>query len=167
MNLHKINSHLIEVESAKFSHEYFEDIDVFQFWLTIDLKPFDTGLKFENNPVKTEIGLDEIRLPVNKFETLFEKSFTLEPDSCEGSIYLGGAHNPVEIRNISFQQIDKDSIFIDTHLFLDFAYEKVAKSIAINIKFKADIDRTEKVIDYIYLDVPNQSKWWHFWNWFT
>ncbi len=63
---------------------------------------------WEQEIVDTSIRLDGIELPSNMLKDLAGKSFEfpLNPDEgyIDGSIYLGGAHHPVDVSSLSFNR---------------------------------------------------------------
>lgn len=97
--------------------------------IEIPLKPFDSGLTYEPQPVETEIVMEWLKLNLNdptNLDGLHLKSNSKE--EAEVSVYVGNAHNPCSIKNISFKKIDNDLYQVQCHLFIDFEHEGVAKN---------------------------------------
>lgn len=108
--------------------------------ITIPLEPFDSGLDWEEQPVRTEFSLEFLKLPVEDWRDLHERSFELAQDEADASIYLGGAHNPVEVRRIHFTRVGETALQIDCTLFCDFEAEMVAESLALELTTEVEFE---------------------------
>jgi hypothetical protein len=106
--------------------------------ITIPLEPFDCGLEWEEQPVHTEFSLEFIELPVDDWRDLDGRSFDLAPGDAEGSIYLGGAHNPVDVQTLRFTRLAGTALRIDCTLFCDFEAEMVGVSLLVPLT--ADVE---------------------------
>jgi hypothetical protein len=101
--------------------------------IAIPLEPFDSGLAWEDQPVHTQFCLEFVRLPVDDWRELDGRSFALAPGDADGSIYLGGAHNPVDIQYLGFTRLAGTALRIDCTLFCDFEAERVGDSLLVQL----------------------------------
>ena len=124
--------------------------------ITIPLEPFDSGLEWEEQPVHTEFRLEFVRLPVKDWRDLDGESFEIAQDDADGSIYLGTAHNPVDIRRIQFTRLGETTLRIDCALFCDFESEMIADSIVVELTTEIEFDGLMVERDIIE-DGPTES----------
>jgi hypothetical protein len=96
--------------------------------LRIPLKPFDSGIEWEENPVETEFQLRSLDLPVRDWRLLAGQTFELEEQQSDASIYLGTAHNPVIIERLRFTQLQDLQFDVECKLYCDFEFERVGNS---------------------------------------
>jgi len=80
--------------------------------------------------IETEIGLEFIDLPGSDLGALAGRTFDfpVNPDDgyIDGSVYLGGVHNPVDVTRIEFGAAQDQSIDAVLHAAFDFTQEGVA-----------------------------------------
>ena len=95
----------------------------------IPLIPIDSGLRYEPQPLDTEIVFEWLKLDLADPTDLEGLEWTSQPeDDTEVSIYIGSAHNPCDIRDMKFYKIDENTYRVDCSLFVDFEYEGVAQN---------------------------------------
>jgi hypothetical protein len=74
--------------------------------------------------IQTEVRLDFIELPTDKLSALSERTFTFpvnpEDGYIDGSVYLLGTHNPVDVTRIDFGKADSDQVPARFHAYFDF-----------------------------------------------
>ncbi len=77
--------------------------------------------------IRTSVDLELIHLPAETLDGLAGSSFTFpvnpEPGYIDGSIYLGAAHNPVDVTKIKFGAIDGHEIDAEVTAVLNFEFE--------------------------------------------
>ncbi len=99
------------------------------FRLEFPLAPFALPLPDRDQPhrVDTALRLDQVRLPDSDFAHLAGQSlvFPLNPHAgyIDGSIYLDGAHHPVDVSKITCGTNSIDGIEIEIEAQLIFEFE--------------------------------------------
>jgi len=95
----------------------------------IPLEPFDSGLKYEDQPVETEIVIEWLKLDLVDPDNLdgIEVSNRAYEDA-EASIYIGHAHNICDIKKLTFKRIEKDIYQVTGDIVVDFENEGVAQN---------------------------------------
>ncbi len=126
-----MNARLFENATIGFARSLFYDI-------TIPLEAFDSGLSYEEQPVETSFQLEFLRFPLNDWRAFDGRHFTLAPDDSDASIYLGAAHNPVEVSHIHFAARDRTRFHIDCTLFCDFDFEGVGDNTTVELKTEVE-----------------------------
>lgn len=97
--------------------------------INIPLKPFDSGLEYEEQPVQTDISIEWINLQLENPDDLDNVSLeSSKNNQVECSIYVGSAHNPCDIKKLTLNKVDSEKYKIEGELFVDFEHEGVAKS---------------------------------------
>jgi hypothetical protein len=77
-------------------------------------------------------------LPIKDWRDLDGASFELAPEDADGSIYLGAAHNPVDVRHIQFARVGETTLRIHATLFCDFESEMVGDSALVALTTQVD-----------------------------
>ncbi|MBB1319925.1 hypothetical protein H5123_20090 [Shewanella sp. SR43-4] len=97
--------------------------------ISIPLEPFDSGLDYEEQPVKTEIILDWYKLGISSPDDLDGLNLKHEsyPDA-EGSIYVGTAHNWCDVKKLEIFKIEDASFCVVGEIYVEFENEGVAKN---------------------------------------
>jgi hypothetical protein len=94
------------------------------YGIEIPLEPFDAGL---GGIEETSIRLEQIAFHAASAADLSERefSFPVNPNEgyIDGSIYLTGAHNPVDVTRISFGRLEEDKIEATLTMRLLFEFE--------------------------------------------
>lgn len=95
----------------------------------IPLKPFDSGLDHEEQPVDTEIVLDWYKLELADPAALdgLDLNHAIYTDA-EGSVYIGNAHNWCDVKKLQFEQRDSESFAITGEVLVEFDREGVAEN---------------------------------------
>jgi hypothetical protein len=79
--------------------------------------------------IRTAIRLDFISLPGTELADIAGRrfDFPVNPDDgyIDGSLYLGGAHNPVDVTRIEFGPADDDHVEAVLYAAFDFTQERV------------------------------------------
>jgi hypothetical protein len=120
--------------------------------IDIPLKPFSSGLDHESQPVKTSFSLEFIRIPVVDWRRLDRQSFEIAQDDCDGSIYVGSAHNPVNINQIRFKRAGNFMFRIDCTLFCDFESEGVADDAQVELSADIKFEGLRVLLDPTYTE---------------
>lgn len=95
----------------------------------IPLAPFNSGLDYEAQPVKTTIVMEWLNLALDNPDDLHNLQLTSKPeDAIEVSVYIGCAHNPCDITKMTWMRIDNNSYKVDCELMIDFEYTGVAEN---------------------------------------
>jgi hypothetical protein len=103
------------------------------YTITIPLKPFNSGLEYETQPVTTAIELEFLRKAQDDWRRLLGTSIQAVGDESNSSIYLGSAHNPIDIYSITFTRTQGLWFNLDCTLFCDFAFENVGESTVLEL----------------------------------
>jgi hypothetical protein len=111
------------------------------YGIEIPLEPFDSGLDYvRNKMVETSFRLESILFPVTDWRMFDRQSFRPARDDVDGSIYIGNAHNPVDINLISFTRLGDFRFLIDCILFCDFESEAVAESTSLELSVDVEFE---------------------------
>ncbi len=95
----------------------------------IPLKPFNSGLDYEEQPLETMIVMEWLNLNLPDPDDLDNLSLKSTPeDGIEVSIYLGCAHNPCDIIELHWKKISNNTYAVVGELLIDFEFERVAKN---------------------------------------
>src|SRR5215831_2306247 len=113
--------------------------------IDIPLKPFNSGLK-------TSFSLEFIRIPVVDWRRLDRQSFEIAQDDSDGSIYIGDAHNPVNISQIKFRRVGNFMFRIDCTLFCDFESEGVADNAQVELSADIRFEGLRVLLDPAYTE---------------
>lgn len=95
----------------------------------IPLKPFDSGLDYEDQPVETEIVLEWYKLELADPAKL--DGLDLNHDNyadAEGSVYIGGAHNWCNVKQLSLEITNSGSYTMAGKILVEFEGEGVAEN---------------------------------------
>ena len=127
-----MNAHLFHNPSIGLEPTLFYEI-------RIPLEPFDSGLEWEEQPVNTEFQLDFLVFPIKDWREFDKKTYSdISEENADASIYLGTAHNPVQIKYIYFKHLEQNKFRIDCTLLCDFVFEKVSNQET--VKLLAEVD---------------------------
>lgn len=106
----------------------------------IPFKPFDSGLDYVSQPEETELRVDWIELSVESEAALAGLDITsAQFEDIEASIYLGWAHNPVDLLQFRIADDGSGLLRIDAIVDVDFEYEGVAANE--RFAFTAQVER--------------------------
>ena len=111
----------------------------------IPLKPFNSGLDYESQPVETKIEMEWMNLNLADPNNLDNLSLTSTPeDETEVSIYLGSAHNPCDILKMNWNKTVDNSYKVRCELLVDFEYERVASNETFTFETTVEFNPIEK-----------------------
>lgn len=80
---------------------------------------------YQDKIVSPIIRLDDIDLPTTKLCNLVNKPLTFTQGDLSGSIYLGGAHHPVDVIGLSFFLSRQNKLTVLVKGIYDFEYESL------------------------------------------
>ena len=93
----------------------------------IPLEPFDSGLDYEHQPVKTELVIEWLPLDVSSTRELDGLTVSTESHpSLEGSLYLGATHNWCDVKSLRLTRIDDREIEVAGEVLVELQNEGVA-----------------------------------------
>jgi hypothetical protein len=107
--------------------------------IEIPLAPFDSGQPQDDQPLETAFDL-VLYLPVDTIEQLDGREFSAEGDDCASSIYLGTAHNPVQVPRIRFRRIAERSFHVAGQFACNFAFEGVGQAAVVALQAELDVE---------------------------
>lgn len=110
--------------------------------ITIPLEAFDSGLVFEEQPVKTAIVFEFLVLNLpdpTDLDGLIVSSETHE--ELETSVYVGGAHNWCDVIRLTTKRKKDNTYFIEGKLAIDFEAEGVAEKEKFTFKTTIDFNK--------------------------
>ena len=97
--------------------------------ISIPLKPFDSGIEYESQPVETIMIIEWMNLNLSNPDELDRVSIQTDKDSeTEASLYIGNAHNPFDILNLTLSKIDGKNYKVIGKIMVDFEHEMVANN---------------------------------------
>lgn len=97
--------------------------------ISIPLKPFDSGLEYEQQPLETCLFVDFLKLDLPNPNELDGLVITTDKDSeNDASVYVGSAHNPFDINKLTFNKIDENIYNAEGEIEIIFEHEMVAKN---------------------------------------
>jgi len=115
--------------------------------ITIPLEPFDSGLDHVSQPEATSFRLQYLKLPVRDWRSLDRRSFQIERDDQDCSIYIGVVHNPVEIESIKFTHFGGLRFRIDCVLLCCFEFEGVADNEIVRLSVEVEFQGLESALE--------------------
>jgi hypothetical protein len=97
--------------------------------IIIPLTPFDSGLEYESQPVKTKIFIEWLALNLANPEDLDGLNISSQKyEGLQTSVYIGHAHNWCDINYLHIKRKKDNVYFIEAELMLDFEHEGVAEN---------------------------------------
>ncbi|MFD2915481.1 hypothetical protein ACFS29_07525 [Psychroserpens luteus] len=112
--------------------------------ISIPLKPFDSGIEYESQPVETIMIIEWMNLNLSNPDDLDGISIQTDKDSeTEASIYVGNAHNPFDIFNLTLNKIDEINYRATGKIMVDFEHEMVAKNETFEFDTTIEFKKTE------------------------
>ena len=92
-------------------------------FIRIPLDPF----RLDGATVKTSVRLDFVRLPDVRWDALAHQTFQFpqnpEAGFIDGSMYIDGAHHPIDVTKVAFGQVTGGAIRATFTSVIDFAFE--------------------------------------------
>ena len=95
--------------------------------INIPLKPFDSGIDYESQPIETSLVFEWLNLGItNPYELNKIEISSNKYSDLEASIYLGNVHNKIEVESLFFEKIDEIEAIdsIDDYLPKDMRVSK-------------------------------------------
>jgi hypothetical protein len=95
----------------------------------IPLKPFDSGIEKDKQPVKTKIIVDWLNLNLNdpiELDKLILKSGP--EDDTQVSILIGKIQNPCDLMRMAITKVKKNLYDIDCEILVDFEHQEFAEN---------------------------------------
>jgi hypothetical protein len=97
--------------------------------ITIPLTAFNSGLKYESQPVETQIIIEWLILNlINPADLDGLKISSKAYEQSEASVYIGGAHNWCVVTQLNIKRKKGDTYAIEGELFIEFENEGVAEN---------------------------------------
>ncbi len=95
--------------------------------IVIPLEAFDSGLEYEEQPVRTKIAFEWYALNLDDPARLDGLNLSHEnyPDA-EASVYIGWSHNRCDVLRLSFRKIGMDEYQVSGELHIRFEEERIA-----------------------------------------
>lgn len=124
----------------------FYDID-------IPLAPFDSGLDYEDQPVDTSLSMEFLHFSERDWRHLEGQAFRIGAGELDGSIYLGLAHNPIEVNRMRFTARNGLLFDVDCDVTCCFEHEKIAKNA--RVQFRTQLAFRELWVDRSIVSTAN------------
>jgi hypothetical protein len=97
--------------------------------ITIPLTPFNSGLEYESQPVKTKITFEWLVLNLANPNDLNDLEISSQKyEQLEASVYIGGAHNICDVNRLNIKRKKDNTYFIEGELLIVFEHEGVAEN---------------------------------------
>ncbi len=97
--------------------------------IIIPLEPFDSGLEHVQQPENTEIIIEWINLGLNDPSMLPDIEISSKKTKdVEASVYIGSAHNVIDIEELKLTKIGDDRYELKGVLYINFEDEGVAQN---------------------------------------
>jgi hypothetical protein len=97
--------------------------------ITIPLTPFDSGLEYESQPVKTKIVIEWLVLDLaDPYDLDGLEISSQKYEQMEASTYIGGAHNICDVNRLHIKRKKDNTYFIEGELMIVFEHEGVAEN---------------------------------------
>ena len=112
--------------------------------ISIPLKPFDSGIEYESQPVDTLMIIEWMNLNLSNPNELDGVSIQTDKDSeTEASLYIGNAHNPFDILNLTFNKVDEGNYRAIGKIMVDFEHEMVGNKETSEFETTIEFKETE------------------------
>jgi hypothetical protein len=97
--------------------------------ITVPLTPFNSGLEYESQPVKTAIVFDWLVLNLINPKDLDGLEISSQKyEKMETSTYIGGAHNICDVNRLNIKRKKDNTYFIEGEILIVFEHEGVAEN---------------------------------------
>ena len=120
------------------------------FDIDLPVQPFE----FNGEPQETSIRLEFIEIPVGDWREIFGQSFRFpinpEPGYIDGSVYIGNAHNPVDVRQIRFAQAAGNRVPIVADICVDFTQEGPPELGQLQREWVTTVEFDESALDQVF-----------------
>ncbi|WP_299892491.1 hypothetical protein, partial [uncultured Lacinutrix sp.] len=112
--------------------------------ISIPLKPFDSGIEYESQPVETIMIIEWMNLNLPNPDELDGILIQTDKNSeTEASVYLGNAHNPFDILKLTLNKIDERNYRAVGKIMVDFEHEMVANNETFEFDTIIEFNETE------------------------
>ena len=117
------------IETHWFENEYVNLPRTLFHRITVPFEPFDAGLDYVSQPESTELCYEWLDLKLDDVAALdgLDLSKANYPDA-EASIYLGAAHNPVDVQQFAIHIVEPGVFRVDARIDIVFEFEGVGKN---------------------------------------
>jgi hypothetical protein len=120
MNLEPLTGSLT---SYLFENAFLNILPAIVYDIDLPMRPFE----FEGEVQDTSVGLSRIQFDGLDWRDLAGREFRFPINPTEGyvdgSMYLGGVHNPADVTRIRFGSLDGTMLTAELDIQLDFTYE--------------------------------------------
>ncbi|MFN8378579.1 MAG: hypothetical protein U0452_07895 [Anaerolineae bacterium] len=114
----------------------------FNYGVSIPVQPFDSGLEWVYQPETPTFELNPFPFPVRDWRDLEGQAFRPSKKVVNNStVYVGSAHNPVDVLYIHFGKRVRTRFQLTCVLFCDFDHEGVAQNETIALVTEVDFWR--------------------------
>jgi hypothetical protein len=106
--------------------------------IQVEFDPIDTGCDYIEQPELPELTVEWIELDIDDPGRLAGVGIcSKQHRTMEASIYIGAAHNPVDVLNMHLKEVAANRYEVDASLEIDFEFEGVAEREKLNLTFSA------------------------------
>lgn len=106
--------------------------------IQVEFDPLDTGCDYIEQPELPKLTVEWIELDIDDPSRLAGVDiYSTYYRNMEASIYLGAAHNPIDVSSMHLKEIETNRYEIKASLRMDFEFEGVAESEDFNFTFSA------------------------------
>ncbi len=129
--------------------------------------------EYEGEPQNTAVVLEFIEFGVEHWRDLEAQTFLFPKNPAEGhidgSLYLGAAHNPVDVTEIRFGAFEDSQLTAEFRLEIDFTYEGPEELGVVSGNWSVDLEFDEAALGdccreaQARREVGNTKPWWKFW----
>lgn len=110
----------------------------------IPLKPFNSGIEYESQPVETIMIIEWMNLNLSNPNELDGISIETDKDSkIEASVYIGNVYNPFDILKLTLNKIGKRNYKVIGKIMIDFEHEMVANNETFEFETTIEFKKTE------------------------
>ena len=104
----------------------------------VEFEPFDTGCDYIQQPESPQLTVEWIELDIEDPGSLAGVDiYSKSQKSMEASIYIGAAHNPIDVKRMHFKEIETDRYQVQATMTVDFEFEVVAANEDLNLTIVA------------------------------
>jgi hypothetical protein len=117
------------VEKYWFKNEHIGLENTLFHRIIIPLKPFDSGLDYEKQPLDTWLVIEFLKLDLpnpNELDGLV--IITDKNSDNDASVYIGSAHNPFDINKLTFNKLSENIYRAEGEIEIIFEHEGVANN---------------------------------------
>ena len=106
--------------------------------IQVGFDPLDTGCDYIKQPEVPQLTVEWIELDIDDPGLLAGVDiFSTHHRTMEASIYIGAAHNPIDVSSMHLKEVAVDRYEVEASLRIDFEFEGVADSEDFNFTFAA------------------------------